>query len=99
MAAFRAAELDPDRIVAHLRQVESDLADAITEHLRKRDDSSERALDIVVTARCIAAALFGAMEVWMLRDRRTLADLAEASHASLTALESGMGTDGMFRHY
>jgi AcrR family transcriptional regulator len=99
MAAFRAAELDPDRIVDHLRTVEADLAEAITEHLRRRFDDSERTLDIVVTARCIAAAVFGAMEVWMLRDKRTLADLAELSHATLTALETGLGKDGMFRHY
>ena len=71
----------------------------ITEHLRRRVDGPERALDVVVTARCIAAALFGAMEVWMLRDQRSLADLAELSHAALTALESGLGEDGMFRHY
>lgn len=99
MAAFRAAELDPDRIVAHMRRVESDLRDAITEHLRRRVDGPDRTLDIVVTARCIAAALFGAMEVWMLREKRSLADLAELSHATLTALESGLGDDGMFRHY
>lgn len=98
MAAFRAAELDPERIVNHLRRVENDLAEAITEHLERRTKGSDRALDVVVTARCIAAALFAAMEVWMRRDRRTLADLAEASHATLTALETGLGPDGLFRH-
>ncbi|TXL62763.1 TetR/AcrR family transcriptional regulator [Aeromicrobium terrae] len=98
MAAFRAAELDPERIVNHLRRVENDLAEAITEHLERRTKGSDRALDVVVTARCIAAALFAAMEVWMRQDRRTLADLAEASHATLTALETGLGPDGMFRH-
>jgi AcrR family transcriptional regulator len=98
MAAFRAAELDPERIVNHLRRVENDLAEAITEHLERRTKGSDRALDVVVTARCIAAALFAAMEVWMRQDRRTLADLAEASHATLTALETGLGPDGLFRH-
>ena len=99
MAAFRAAELDADRIVAHMRRVESDLRDAITEHLRRRVDGPGRMLDVVVTARCIAAALFGAMEVWMQQEKRSLADLAELSHATLTALEGGLGVDGMFRHY
>lgn len=98
MAAFRAAELDPERIVNHLRRVENDLAEAITEHLERRTKGSDRALDVVVTARCIAAALFATMEVWMRQDRRTLADLAEASHATLTALETGLGPDGLFRH-
>jgi AcrR family transcriptional regulator len=99
MAAFRAAELDADRIVTHMRQVESDLAQAITEHLRRRVESPDRSLDVIVTARCIAAALFGAMEEWMVREQRSLPELAELSHATLTALERGLDEDGMFRHY
>jgi AcrR family transcriptional regulator len=98
IAAFRAAELDPERIVRHLRQVEGDLADAVVEHLGRRVDAPERTLDIVVTARCIAAAVFGAMEVWMSRDRRTLSELAELSHATLTALERGLAADGLLCH-
>jgi AcrR family transcriptional regulator len=100
VAAFRAEQLDPVRIAAHLRQVEADLADAITEHLERRTDSADaRRLDVVVTARCIAAAVFGAMEVWMQRERRTLAELADLSHATLTALEEGLDQTGMFRHH
>lgn len=98
MAAFRAAELDPDRIVGHMRQVEADVAAAVTEHLA-RQFGDERRLDVVVTARCIAAAVFGAMEVWMQQDSRSMADLAELSHATLTALEKGLDDRGMFRHY
>jgi AcrR family transcriptional regulator len=100
MAAFRAAELEPERIVTHMRRVEADVSDAVVEHLERRlPDADALRLDIVVTARCIAAALFGAMEVWMQRDQRTMADLAEISHATLTALESGLDSSGMFRHY
>ena len=100
MAAFRAAELEPERIVTHMRRVEADVSDAVVEHLERRlPEAGARRLDIVVTARCIAAALFGAMEVWMQRDRRTMADLAEISHATLTALEAGLDPSGMFRHY
>jgi hypothetical protein len=51
-----------------------------------------------VTARCVAAAVFGAMEVWMLRDERSLSELAELCHSALTSIEPGM-VDGMFRHY
>jgi AcrR family transcriptional regulator len=97
LAALRAAELDPERIVQHLHRVEADLADAVTEQLRRRTPKSAE-LDVVVTARCIAAAVFGAMEVWMQRDERSLAELAELSHAALTAVEDGLGDDGMFRH-
>lgn len=98
MAAFRAEELDPERIVGHLRQVEADLADAITEHLERRTESSSR-LDVVLTSRVIAAAVFGAMEVWMQRDQRSMADLAEVTQGALNALEAGLDADGMFRHH
>jgi len=99
VAAFRAEELDPERIVGHLRQVESDLADAIAEHLGQRPDAGKRQLDIAVTSRVVAAAVFGAMEVWMLRPTRSLPELAEVTQAALDALEAGMDEHGMFRHY
>ncbi len=98
MAAFRAEELDPERIVGHLRQVEADLADAITEHLERRTEQSRR-LDVVLTSRVIAAAVFGAMEVWMQRDERSMAELAEVTQAALNALETGLDGEGMFRHH
>ena len=98
MAAFRAEELDPERILGHLRQVESDLADAITEHLERRTGEGRR-LDVVVTSRVIAAAVFGAMEVWMQQDGRSMADLADITQATLATLETGLSPDGMFRHY
>jgi len=98
MAAFRAEELDPERIVGHMRQVEADLADAITEHLERGTEGGRR-LDVVVTSRVIAAAVFGAMEVWMQQAERSMPDLADVTQASLAALESGVGSDGMFRHY
>ena len=99
MAAFRAEQLDPERIVRHLRLVEAALAEAIVEHLEHRlEDAEDRRLDIVVTGRSIAAALFGTMEVWMAADDRSLGDLADLSHATLDALEAGLDQQGMFRH-
>jgi AcrR family transcriptional regulator len=99
LAAFRAEELDPDRLVGHLRRVEADLTDAIAEHLRTRTGTADSArLDIVITARCIAAAVFGAMDAWMLRPDRSLPVLAELCHDALNALERGVDELGMFRH-
>src|ERR1700694_3771365 len=95
IAALRAQELDPVRIVRHIRQVEADFADAIEEHLT-RDSSpapaagSDQRLQIQVTARCIAGALFGAMEVWMLGDDRSLAELARLCRTALESLRSGI---------
>jgi hypothetical protein len=47
-------------------------------------------LRITVTARCIAAAVFGAMEVWMLSDDRSLAELARLCRTALESLASGI---------
>jgi AcrR family transcriptional regulator len=103
IAALRAGALDPARIVRHIRQVESDFAAAVAERLGRGPAGDGAAalrdeLAVMLTARCIAAAVFAAMEVWMLRDERTLAELAELSHGALTAIERGM-VDGLFRHY
>src|SRR6202007_3182054 len=67
IAALRSGEVDPDRIVAHIRGVEADFAEAIAEHLRHRTpaDGLDASLQIAVTARCVAAATFGSMELWM----------------------------------
>jgi AcrR family transcriptional regulator len=99
VAALRSSELDPDRIVRHIRQVESDFAEAIAEHLRRRSRASGRSdasLHVAVTARCIAAAVFGAMEAWMLHDERSLAELARMCQTALGWLDVG---DSMFRQY
>jgi AcrR family transcriptional regulator len=101
MAAFRAEQLEPERIAGHLRTVEGDLAEAIGEHLARRipPEADGRRLDALITARTIAAAVFAAMEWWMQRPGRSLGELAELSHDALDALESGIAEDGMFRHH
>jgi AcrR family transcriptional regulator len=103
IAALRAEALDPGRIVRHMRQVESDFAAAVAEALGRRPVADGAGplggqLAVAVTSRCIAAAVFAAMEVWMLREERSLPELAELCHSALTSIELGM-TDGMFRHY
>jgi AcrR family transcriptional regulator len=103
IAALRAEALDPGQIVQHIRQVESDFAEAVAERLGRGMAAEGGAplgerLAVSVTARCIAAAVFGAMEVWMLCDERTLAELARLCHSALSSIEGGM-VDGMFRHY
>ena len=99
IAALRAEALDPGRIVAHMRRVEADFAAAVAERLGARTGVEPgRSLAVTVTARCIAAAVFGAMEFWMLGTDRSLAELARLSHDALTAIEDGP-IDGAFRHY
>jgi AcrR family transcriptional regulator len=93
IAALRAHELDPGRIVRHIRQVEADFAEAVDEHLTTLDPpapGSDQRLRITVAARCIAAAVFGAMEVWMIDDERSLAELARLCRTALESLRAGI---------
>ena len=46
---------------------------------------------ITVTSRCIAAAVFGAMEVWMLGEDRSLPELTRLCRAALQTLSEGIG--------
>ncbi len=92
-AALRAQELEPGRIVRHMRQVESDFADAIEQHLAADDPpppGTDERMHITVTARCIAAAVFGAMEVWMLGKQRSLPELQRLTRAALDTLAKGI---------
>ena len=94
IATLRGGELDQGRIVRHIRDVQADLADAIEAQLQERscvgEPTPDARLRITVTARCIAAAVFGAMEAWMVGDDRSLGELARMSHAALESLREGI---------
>ncbi|ORB84756.1 TetR family transcriptional regulator [Mycobacterium kansasii] len=94
IAALRGGELDPSRIVRHIHDVQADFADAIAAQLQRRSHVSEPSPDerlrVAVTARCIAAAVFGAMEAWMLGDDRSLGELARMCHTALESLRAGI---------
>jgi AcrR family transcriptional regulator len=96
IASLRATELDPERIVRHIRHVEADFAEAVAEHLRRRKPpvDLDSKLQITVASRCIAAATFGAMEQWMVADARSLADLAKITQTVLGWLDAPI-----FRQY
>jgi AcrR family transcriptional regulator len=94
IAALRGGDLDQGRIVRHIRDVQADLADAIEAQLRRHSCAPDRTADarlrITVTARCIAAGIFGAMEAWMVGDDRSLGELARMSHMALESLRAGI---------
>ena len=58
-----------------------------------------RGYDITVTARCIAAAVFGAMEVWMVGDDRSLGELARMCHMALESLRAGISGTWVTRKF
>ena len=92
IAALRAKELDAGRIVRHTRQVEAEFADAIADQLCETTApaTADERLRIIVTARCIAAAVFGAMEMWMVGDDRSLGQLQHLSRIALESLRDGI---------
>jgi AcrR family transcriptional regulator len=98
IAALRDGELDPGRIVRHIQEVQADFADAIETQLELRsraavgrqDPTPDGRLRVAVTSRCIAAAVFGAMEVWMLSGDRSLGELARVCHLALESLRAGI---------
>jgi AcrR family transcriptional regulator len=94
IATLRGGELEPGRIVRHIQDVQADFADAVQAQLQRRSCAAEPTPDdklrTAVAARCIAAAVFGAMEVWMVGDNRSLGELARMSHVALEALRAGI---------
>ena len=92
IAALRARELDPGRIVRHTRQVEAEFADAIADQLSNSaaPATPDDRLRVIVTARCIAAAVFGAMELWMVGEDRSLAELGRLCRTALESLRRGI---------
>ena len=93
IATMRSQELDPGRILRHLRQVEADFAEAVEGHLAGTDPpvpGTDERMRVTVTARCIAAAVFGAMEVWMLGEDRSLPELDRLCRHALELLRTGI---------
>ena len=94
IATLRGGELDPGRIVRHIQDVQADFADAIQTQLQRRscsaDPTSDERLRMAVAARCIAAAVFGAMEVWMLGRERSLPELSRLTREALDTLAKGI---------
>jgi AcrR family transcriptional regulator len=94
IAALREDEIDPGRIVRHIQDVQADFADAIAGQLHRRSCVGEPGPDervrFAVIARCIAAAVFGAMEVWMLGEDRSLGELARVCRLALESLRDGI---------
>jgi AcrR family transcriptional regulator len=89
IAGLRAEGLDESRIVRHMREVQSDFAHAVLERLQRCHPDADE-LAVTVSARCIAAATFAGMEVWMRTPDRNLADLAQLSREALASIVSGL---------
>lgn len=88
VAALRDAELDRDRIERHIREVEADFAGEIERFLTR--SATGDPLLTTVTAHCVAAAVFAAMQVWMRGRHESLDELGRLCARALDALEHGL---------
>ncbi len=53
-------------------------------------DTPDERLRVIVTARCIAAAVFGAMELWMIGEDTSLTELGRLCRTALESLRTGI---------
>ena len=91
IARIRSGGLDPDRIEAHIRRVEAELARAIEAHLLERAgeagaDTDEQVRAAVV-ARAVAAAVFTALDAWMAGQANDLDELTRLTDVALAVVE------------
>lgn len=90
VAHIRADELDAARIEPHIRRVEAELGRAVEAHLLSRrtsgDDGPSR-VRIAVVSRAVAAAVFAAMDLWMVDGSGDLDELAKLTAAALQVVE------------
>jgi len=91
IARIRAGGLDPDRIEAHIRRVEAELARAIEAHLLERAGEAgadgDEQVRAAVVARAVAAAVFTALDAWMAGQADDLDELTRLTDVALAVVE------------
>jgi len=92
IASLRASELDQVQVERHTQQVQGELAWAVEQFLVRQsepaDDDSRFA--VLVEARCIAAAVFAAVDTWMRGPHADLDELTRLTERALRSLLSGI---------
>lgn len=87
IARLRTDGLDPDRVEPHIRRVESQLGREIEAHLGHRHpgiaDDPDARLRMKVTARAVAAAVFAALDTWMVGPADDLDELSRLTGVAL----------------
>jgi AcrR family transcriptional regulator len=92
IAALRTRELERAQVERHIQQVQAEFALEVEQHLRRSvspvDD--EVAFLVTVDARCIAAAVFAAVDTWMRGDHTDLDSLTRLTELALSHLAGGI---------
>ena len=96
IAALRHRELDRARIESHINQVQAEFAAEVERYLLRQrgPDADDATFLSSVTAQCVAAATFTALEAWMRSDHTDLDELARLTELALAQVERGLGRPG-----
>ncbi len=91
IVALRHRQVDRARVERHIRQVQAEFAVEIERHLLRRSvpEGPDAAFLTAVSAQCIAAATFAALDEWM-RTGHDLDELARLTELALVRLERGL---------
>jgi AcrR family transcriptional regulator len=92
IAALRHRELDRTRVEHHINQVQAEFAAEVERYLLRqgRPDGDDAAFLSSVTAQCVAAATFTALDTWMRSEPTDLDELTRLTEVALTRLEGGL---------
>lgn len=96
IAALRHRELDRTQVESHINQVQAEFASEVERYLLRQGapDAADAHFLCSVTAQCVAAATFAALDTWMRSDHTDLAELARLTELALTVVERGLATSG-----
>jgi AcrR family transcriptional regulator len=92
IAALREREMERELVVQHILHVQAEFAVEVERHLLRQGipaDDDERFL-LTVTAQCVAAATFAAVDSWMRGTHSDLDQLARLTELALSSLEHGL---------
>lgn len=94
IASLRDHALDRQRIERHVNQVQAEFAVELERHLMCQGEPLEGDARFLstVTAQCVAAATFAAVNAWMSGEHSDLDELSRLTALALSVVERGLAT-------
>jgi AcrR family transcriptional regulator len=92
IAELRNRELDRTRVESHINQVQAEFAAEVERFLLRQGAPAGGDADFLssVTAQCVAAATFAALDTWMRSDHDELGELTRLTELALSLVEEGL---------
>jgi AcrR family transcriptional regulator len=94
IASLRDRELDRERVERHISRVQAEFAVEVERHLLRQGHPGRGDARFLsaVSAQCVAAATFAAMDAWMRSDHTDLDELTRLTRLALNLVEQGLGS-------